>query len=226
MLRNFNTIKDCVIQGTDGIIGSVSDVYFNDQTWDIRYLAANTASWLDGRYVLIAKESLLTPKWETGSFPVTVSQSQVKDGPPFEIDQPITWKKEREICAFYRWATYFPLTDKVLAVFPGILTSANGLTDFSLKATDGEIGKIINFVVDDISWTVRYVIVDTSKWLAGRKILLSPMWSKSILWDDRMVEVDLTKEQVEHSPEFDPFEPIERIFEDRLYKHYGKPQYW
>ena len=80
--------------------------------------------------------------------------------------------------------------------------------------------------MDDISWIVRYVIVDTSKWLAGRKILLSPMWSKSIVWADKMVEIDLTKDQIEQSPEYDPFQPLERIYEERLYKHYGKPQYW
>jgi hypothetical protein len=73
MLRDFNKIKDCVVQGTDGIIGSVADVYFNDQTWEIFYLAADTDRWLDGRHVLIARESLLTPKWDTGSFPANVS---------------------------------------------------------------------------------------------------------------------------------------------------------
>ncbi len=226
MLRNFNKIKNCVVQGTDGIIGTVSDVYFNDQTWQIRYLLADTASWLDGRYVLVSSESLLAPKWETGSFPAVVSQAQIKDGPSFEIDQPIDWKKEREICAYYRWATYYPMDEKELSVFPGILTSANGLIDFSLKATDGEIGKIINFVVEDISWTVRYLIVDTSKWLAGRKVLLSPIWTKCIMWSDHLVEVDLTKEQIEQAPEHDPFQPIDRVYEERLYKHYGKPQYW
>lgn len=226
MLRDFNKIKDCVVQGTDGIIGSVADVYFNDQTWEIFYLAADTDRWLDGRHVLIARESLLTPKWDTGSFPANVSQAQVKDGPPFEIDQPLKWRKEREICAYYRWATYYPLDDKELTVFPGILTSANGLTDFSLKVTDGEIGKIINFIVEDISWTVRYLLVDTSKWLAGRKVLISPLWAKSILWAEKMVELDLNKAQVEQSPEYDPYQPIERLYEDRLYKYYGKPQYW
>ncbi len=226
MLRDFNKIKNCVVQGTDGIIGTVADVYFNDQTWEIRYLAADTASWLDGRYVLIAKESLLTPKWQTGSFPATVSQGQVKDGPPFEIGQPFSWKKEREICAHYRWATYYPLDENELSVFPGILTSAIGLTNFSLKASDGEIGKIINFMVDDTSWIVRYLVIDTSKWLAGRKILLNPMWATSILWADHLVEMDLSKDQIQQSPEYDPFEPIEQVYEDRLYTHYGKPQYW
>lgn len=113
-----------------------------------------------------------------------------------------------------------------MTVFPGILTSANGLTDFSLKVTDGEIGKIINFIVEDISWTVRYLLVDTSKWLAGRKVLISPLWAKSILWAEKMVELDLNKAQVEQSPEYAPYQPIERLYEDRLYKYYGKPQYW
>jgi hypothetical protein len=226
MLRDLQKIKNCVVQGTDGIIGTVADVYFNDQTWKIHYIAADTGNWLQGRHVLIAKESLLLPKWETGSFPASVSKLQVERGPEFEIDKPLSWQKEREICSYYRWSTYYPLDENALSVFPGILTSANGLKDFSLLATDGEIGKIINFIIDDMDWIVRYLVVDTAKWLAGRTVLLSPMWKKSIDWADRMVVVDLTQEQIEHSPEYDPLAPIQREDEIQLYSHYGMPYYW
>ena len=226
MLRDLNKIKDCVVQGTDGIIGTVADVYFNDQTWKIHYLAADTGNWLQGRHVLIATESLLEPKMEESSFPALVSKAQVEGAPEFEIEKPFSWQKEREICAYYRWSTYYPLDERELTVFPGILTSANGLQDFSLLATDGEIGKIIDFILDDANWTVRYLVVDTAKWLAGKKVLMSPMWNKSINWADRMMIVDLSREQIEQSPEYDPLDPIERLYEVNLYKHYGKPHYW
>jgi hypothetical protein len=226
MLRDFNKIKNCVVQGTDGIIGTVADVYFNDQTWKIHYMAANTGNWLEGRHVLVSTESLMQPKIEKGSFPALVNRVQVEGAPQFEIDEPFSWQKECEICAYYRWTTYYPMDEKELTVFPGILTSANGLKDFSLLATDGEIGKVINFIVDDANWTVRYLIVDTAKWLAGKTVLISPMWNKSINWADRMMIVDLSQEQIEQSPEYDPLAPIERIYEINLYKHYGKPHYW
>lgn len=226
MLIDLNKIKNCVVQGTDGIIGTVADVYFNDQTWKIHYLAADTGNWLHGRHVLISTESLLEPKMEESSFPALLTKVQVESAPEFEIEKPFSWQKEREICAYYRWNTYYPVDERELTVFPGILTSAHGIKDFSLLATDGEIGKVIDFIIDDSNWTVRYLIVDTAKWLAGKKVLISPMWNKSINWTDRMMIVDLSQEQIEKSPEYDPLSPIERLYEVNLYKHYGKPHYW
>lgn len=226
MLRDLNKTKNCVVQGTDGIIGTVADVYVNDQTWDIHYLAANTGNWLEGRHVLISTESLLEPKWEASSFPALVTKAQVEGAPPFEIDKPLSWEKEREICSYYRWKTYFPVNENDLTVFPGILTSVNGLKDFSLSASDGEIGKITNFIFDDAIWMVRYLVVDTSKWLAGRTVLISPMWGKGINWTERQVMVDLNQDEIQRSPEYDPLSPIERLYEIELYTHYGKPHYW
>ncbi|MEO8328045.1 MAG: PRC-barrel domain-containing protein [Nitrospirota bacterium] len=226
MLRDLNKIKNCVVQGTDGIIGNVADMYVNDQTWKIHYMAADTGNWLQGRHVLISTESVVQPHVEIGSFRALVSQAQVEGAPAFEIEKPFSWEKEREICNYYRWSTYYPIDERELSVFPGKLTSVNGLKDFSLLARDGEIGKIINYIIDDANWSVRYLVVDTSKWLAGKKVLISPMWHKSINWQDRMIVVDLDQDQIEHSPEYDPAAPIERVYEINLYKHYGKPQYW
>ena len=226
MLRDLNKILNCVVEGTDGTIGTVADIYFNDQTWKIHYVAANTGNWLQGRHVLISRESFLVPKWETASFPTLVKKSQVEESPKFEIDKPLTWQKEREICRYYQWSTFFPVNESELKTFPGILTSGNGLKDFSLLAVDGEIGKIINYIVDDTDWAVRYMVVDTSKWLAGKKVLVSPMWTKSIDWKERNIVVDLSQKQIKDSPEYDPTAPIERVYEITLYEHYGKPHYW
>jgi hypothetical protein len=135
-------------------------------------------------------------------------------------------EKEREICNHYRWTTYFPKNENELSLFPGLLTSANGLKEFSLLATDGEIGTITNFLIEDMAWTVRYIVVDTAKWLAGRTVLISPMWNKTINWAERMVVVNLSQEEIEKSPEYDPTLPIERVYEIELYKYYGQPHYW
>ncbi|MDR4493503.1 MAG: PRC-barrel domain-containing protein [Nitrospirales bacterium] len=226
MLRDLNKIRNCVVEGLDGTIGTVADLYFNDQTWKVHYVAADTGNWLQGRHVLISRESLLGPKWETASFPALVKKSQVEQAPKFEIEKPLSWQKEREICQYYQWSTYFPVDEEELTVFPGLLTSANGLKDFSLMAVDGEIGKIINFLVEDTDWIVRYIVVDTSKWLAGKQVLISPMWNKSIEWPERKIVVDLSQEQIKNSPEYDPTAPIERVYEINLYRHYGKPHYW
>jgi uncharacterized protein YrrD len=226
MLRDFIKLTDCVIEGKDGIIGTVADLYFDDQTGKIHYLAANTGNWLEGRHVLIAQESLLDPKWEISSFPAVVNKAEVERAPTFEINQPLVWQKEREICTHYRWNTYFPISERELAIFRGTLASANGLKDFSLQALDGELGKIVNYIIDDRTWIVRYLVVDTAKWLTGRKVLLSLAWIQSIDWPNQLVVVDLTQAQIENAPEYDPTIPIERMYEIELYKHYDKAPYW
>jgi hypothetical protein len=226
MLRDLNEIQNCVVQGTDGIIGTVADVYVNDQTWKIHYVAADTGNWLQGRHVLISTQSFLEPKWETSSFPAVVKKAEVERAPEFEVEKPLSLEKEREICNHYRWTTYFPKNENELSLFPGLLTSANGLKEFSLLATDGEIGTITNFLIEDMAWTVRYIVVDTAKWLAGRTVLISPMWNKTINWAERMVVVNLSQEEIEKSPEYDPTLPIERVYEIELYKYYGQPHYW
>jgi hypothetical protein len=78
-----------------------------------------------------------------------------------------------------------------------------------------------DFIADDVSWAVRYMVVDTRNWLPGRKVLVAPAWIKDISWSDRRVVVDLSKETIEASPEYKHGEPIERSYEERLHKHYG-----
>jgi len=226
MLQDFNKMKTYLVEGTDGTIGTVADVYFNDQTWDVQYVVANTGNWLEGRHLLISKECLLTFKRDTSAYPASLSRAQAESGPEFEINQPLSWGKEREVCSFYRWAPYYPVNENEMSVFPGILTSTNGLKDFSLLTNDGEIGKVVNFIVNDTDLILRYLVIDTAKWLAGRKVLISPMWAKSINWSEQLIEVDVSKEHIQDSPEYDPMVPIDQVYELSLYDHYGKPQYW
>jgi hypothetical protein len=82
------------------------------------------------------------------------------------------------------------------------------------------------FIIDDESWTIRYIVVDTRNWLPGKKVLVSPEWISSVSWSDRRVYVDLSRDAVENCPEYDPYRPIERDYENRLYGHYQRPHHW
>jgi hypothetical protein len=73
---------------------------------------------------------------------------------------------------------------------------------------------------------IRYLLVDTGNWLPRKKVLLSPRWVESVDWNKSRVYVNVTREQVKHSPEYDPSQPIERSYERELHEHYGYPEYW
>jgi hypothetical protein len=97
---------------------------------------------------------------------------------------------------------------------------------YYIHATDGDIGHVEDFLLDDESWAIRYIIVDTRNWLPGRKVLVSPEWIRNVSWEESKVHVDLSKRHIEAAPEFDPSVPLAREHEERLYTHHGRAKYW
>jgi hypothetical protein len=83
-----------------------------------------------------------------------------------------------------------------------------------------------DFVADDDGWTIRYMVVDTHNWLPGRKVLISPQWVEKVSWEESKVYLNLTREKVRQSPEFDPSAPVSREYEEVLFDYYGRPKYW
>jgi hypothetical protein len=106
------------------------------------------------------------------------------------------------------------------------LRSSGTVTGYYIRAGDGEIGHVEDFVVDDEDWAIRYLIVDTRNWLPGKHVLVSPDWIERISWAESTVSVHMTREAVENSPEYDPSRPVDRPYENRLYDYYGRPRYW
>jgi hypothetical protein len=97
---------------------------------------------------------------------------------------------------------------------------------YHIQATDGEIGHVEDLIADDDSWVIRYMVVDTRNWLPGRSVLVSPAWIGEVSWASRKVYVDMSRENIRNSPEFDPAAPVNREYELRLYDYYGRPKYW
>ena len=96
----------------------------------------------------------------------------------------------------------------------------------SLAALDGAIGEVEDFYFDDTHWTVRYLVVNTGGWLAGRHVLVSPASVRQIDLTNDHVVVELTRKQVEDSPNVDTHQPVSRRHEVNLLAHYGIPLYW
>ncbi len=107
-----------------------------------------------------------------------------------------------------------------------MLRSIKDLKGHSIDATDGEIGKIEELYFDDDAWTVRYIVVETGKWLIGRKVLLSPFSFRAPLATRGPMSVTLTRKQIEGSPDVATHRPISRQHETELMSYYGYPTYW
>jgi len=93
-------------------------------------------------------------------------------------------------------------------------------------ATDAVLGKVIDFYFDDLTWTARYVVVETGTWLSYRQVLISLISLGLQDWDSNVLIVNLTSEQVRNSPDIDTKRPVFRQNEILLHDYYQWSPYW
>jgi len=107
-----------------------------------------------------------------------------------------------------------------------MLRSIKQLYGEKLAAADGDVGRVKDFYFDDARWAVRYVVVDTDHWLAGRLVLISPHAFGNFYQSGDRLLVELTRKQIENSPPVGSHKPISRQYEEEYYRYYGWPGYW
>jgi hypothetical protein len=105
------------------------------------------------------------------------------------------------------------------------LRSSGAVIGYHIEAMDGDIGHVDDFLVEDSSWAIRYMIVDTRNWWPGKKVLVSPEWIERVDWSDSKVQGGVKRKQINKSPEYDPLDPVASDYEARLHDHYGRPSY-
>ena len=106
------------------------------------------------------------------------------------------------------------------------LRSCNAVIGYHIHATDGEIGHVQGMLIDEDTWAIRYIVVNTSNWWFGHQVLIAPQWIKDVSWPDKRVSVDLTRASVKDAPPYDSTAELNRERESGLYRHYRRPGYW
>lgn len=246
MLRSINKLKGNKIIAVDGEIGSVDYFFFDDEAWTIRYLVVNTGNWLTGRQVLISHHSISRVDWVEGGVYVSLTMKQVEQSPAIDVLQPISRLQEAVFLNYYEhpyywdsaelWATASTQDNTPAAPGSGNentapladtrLRSTETVAGYPIAALDGELGHAEDFVVDDESWEIRYLVVATRNWWPGKKVIIAPQWINSVDWRDTKVHVNLSREAIKGSPEFSESTLISREYENQLYRYYGHPGYW
>ena len=107
-----------------------------------------------------------------------------------------------------------------------MLWDASALDGYAIEASDGRIGSVSDFLFEDTSWKVRWLVVDTGGWLSGRKVLLPLSALGKLDPSLRQFPVKLTMQQVKDSPDIDTDRPVSRQHETHIYGHYGWNPYW
>jgi hypothetical protein len=250
MLYRLTSLFGYRLHATDGELGQVRDVYFDDHAWTVRYFVVRTGPWLVGQSVLISPLSAEGADDEEETLAVALTRQQVKDAPGAGTAPPVTRQHEQELVEYYGWAPYWqpvgapaggdlalPMKGSVHPDSVGpeertqpsgdpCLRSVDEVTGYRIQATDGEIGHLEDFIADTTTWAIRYAVVDTGNWLPGRKVLLSRDWVARVDWSERLAVLDLSCDAIEAAPGFEPDAPLDREYEQRLHEHYGRSPYW
>ncbi len=253
MLRNVKDLRGYAIRATDGIIGHVDDFYFDDEAWTIRYLVVETGKWLPDRQVLISPISIGHPDWSAQLLPVSLTKAQVKGSPDIDTDKPVSRQHEATYHRYFGYPYYWGGAGLWgMGAYPGSLTaedaveaelkasrsvdvqpsgdyhlrSCKDLVGHHIAASDGDIGHVQDLLVDDHTWAIRYLIVNTSNWWGEHQVLIAPQWIESVSWADKSVSVSLTREAIKKAPAYDSAAQFDREQEQAIYEHYGRPGYW
>ncbi|KAE8755466.1 PRC-barrel domain containing protein [Paraburkholderia madseniana] len=202
MLRSIKSLHGCTVAARDGDIGSVDDVYFDDEAWGVRYLVVDTGNWMRERQVLISPYSAKHMDRESGTVHVHLARQQVRDSPNIDTHKPVSRQHETEYLLYYGYPTYWgglnlwgmgsspafdikdvppdpasealprPDPDPHQAPVDVHLHSTNAVEGYHIEVADGSIGHVSGFIFDDVAWAIRYLTVDTRNWWPGGKEVL------------------------------------------------------
>jgi hypothetical protein len=233
------------LDSLDGEIGKVKEFYFDDRHWTIRYLVADTGDWLTGRQVLISPYALVSIIKEEKHIAIDLTKKQIEDSPSLNSDKPVSRQFESDYYGYYGWPMYWDgpymwgydsyivrdrekwresTQDK--KTWEHHLRSTHDVSGYHIQARDGEIGHVEDFIVDDKTWAIRYLIVGTRNWWPGKRVLVSPQWIERVSWGERKVFVDLSREAIRQSPEYTDESMLTRDYETGLHRHYNRHGYW
>jgi sporulation protein YlmC with PRC-barrel domain len=168
MTQSIRQLRGDEVLARDGRIGSVHDVYFDQERWAVRYLVVDTGEWLAGKRVLVPPASVETALSSAKKLRLALTRERVERAPPAEDGEPQ-------------------------------LRSGAEVIGYGIEARDGAIGEVQDFIIDDKSWTVRDIVVDTLKWWPGGEVRVHPAYVERIDRGERRMHLRLTRDQVKLS---------------------------
>jgi len=256
MLRSVKNLNGQVIHARDGELGNIDHFLFDDDSWTIRFLVVETGKLFgrkvlispisfdrsqstDGLTLSLSKEQIRnSPDIDTAKPVSRQLEAEYLNyyGYPYYWSDPGLWGAAHPAMSQGmgypdRTSGYAGTAAAARAQTTGEegdphLRSTKEVIGYYIEATDGDIGHVEDFLIDDENWAIRYMIVDTVNWWPGKKVVVSPQWIKEVSWVDSRVYVDLSRDRIKKAPEYDPARLIDRDYEERLHDYYGSHKYW
>ncbi len=248
MLRRASALTGSAIEASDGEIGAIADFLFDDRSWVVRWLVVDAGKWLTTRKVLLHPQAIAMADFDRRKLVVALTRAQVQGSPRLAEHEPVSMQMERHLYDYYGWEPLsltnafganpiaskfsapplfvFPPQDEIAAVAADCdphLRSFEAITGYHILASDGAIGAVEDLMIDDASWGLRYLVVDTGHWWSGKQVLIALHAVQDITWADRQIRVDVSRHQVKASPPWSALGDIDPAYEKDLRDHYDWP---
>ena len=242
MLRAATALRRMTIHAADGELGTVTEFYFDDTAWTVRYLVVRTGSWLEDREVLLTPTVIEACDWDHHEIRVSLTTDQVRHSPDVSTDRPVSRRQEIEYLRHYDQPPYWMLgTDVGSAAValdaamrtaaveaeaagaepPTHLRSSHEVTGYRLAAEDGTIGHVRDFLINDATWRVHYLVVDTGRWWRDQRVVFAPEWVERVSWGGHCLHVRLTRSAIQTGPLYRGEDAVTPEYEAALEQHYG-----
>jgi sporulation protein YlmC with PRC-barrel domain len=204
MLRTLDGMLGSSIVATDGEIGKVYNVFFDDQSWAVRYLVVETGPWLRRRRVLILPVALGRPLWTEKIIPVLLTKEQVQNCPDVDAARPVSRQQELGMVRHYGLVDYLSVEPPVVAVADSEaaprktgdphLRSAKEVAGYQVAASDAPLGGVTDFVIDDEGWGIPDLVVQVDSLPDGQRAVVPTRWVTGIVWEDQCVQLNRRRE--------------------------------
>jgi hypothetical protein len=253
MLRSLRDMKGFPVVSGDEEIGHLQGTYYSDEPWGVRYFVVDTGGWLRGRRVLVSPHAVTEVTAQTVK--TNLSREAIQRSPGAEAALPVSRRYEIELHDHYAWPHYWggqpfvntiPIPPAESAVSPQKrieaarksegediearydphLRNAESLWTYDVITRDGKTGHVADLIGEDATWAIPYVVIEMRAVLQGKRMLIESGSIREIGAESKAVRIDLTAEQLDALPEFDPSTPINRREEERLYDYHGQPRGW
>lgn len=222
-VQNTKDLYGNKLAALDGDIGHVRDFYFDDNIWVVRYAIADTAAWLTGRLVLLSPHAFGKLDQDEKTLHINLRKTQIENSPSIESHKPVSRQYEVEYYRYYGWPAYWagdamwgmggypvlvpPVRDEIETQRlyyhrdDQHLQSTREVTGYPIEATDGKIGHVTGFLVDDRSWAIRELVVEAGHWYSGKEIRIPTSKVERISYKESKVVVNLSKSDIERTAE-------------------------
>jgi hypothetical protein len=240
----------CSVLAEDGESGLLHDLYFDDQIWIVRYFVVQLGDESSTQKALIPPAAFRKPDEKTGRLPVKLTRARIEynlSGEAYreqarwtaaEDGEPCVWLPKEQQSSLSDQRTLGMSPDAILEIISTDslviptesetrtinLQSGRAVSEYQFQAQDGQIGQIEDFIVNDETWGIYYLVVDTGCWRPGQKVLISPFSLSEINPAKARVLVNLNWEVIQNGPRYERSRNIEPEYQRQPYRYYARPK--